>query len=660
MNFLISALQKQNLKNELTLKRLQEGLSPSEREITNQIQAHEKGHAFGEPYYRSLGLVPHSITNAKNWNDSFRRLGKDLAVLFQANVKMNDNFLAYQQKNHTEKTGLHADLNLLSMKFDRIREMIERNKGLQGFHESFKDFRHIQKDSTAEIDLKGRAVILPRTSESRRIRIDGSTVQVSSVSSFLQEEIYGDPLTLLNNFENEGLLQKYTVKDSQLFQLKIELKLPAEVQANTVSLGVSSPTPLHGMLYLSEDGKKFKETYKVSGDKILDWSFPTQTIKELKILFYKEEADGFQDGEYEHYFLLRSLALFAYAYEAEASFFSTPIAFSGPTDKVTLEAEDLIFTGTNILYSVGLEREDGKTQWHSVTNHEPLDLGLLEKEEKIVNRKNADYGQALGEGLYSIGNIPAKTSIDSIELYPGYQMWYAEKLSSIGGYNYAPTMESYDPKKIIEKTFRDVESYQFTLKSQELYVLTQYLTLPEDRVVTFPISQLSEANVSFQQVVFCNGTKTAQKNGNFTLSLRKGVNKVIVMLYLGSGPIQEDYTVTADLKINLRTLTDDVSAYPKMRYVNAVTLRDQTLLENYKYFTVADGQILVKHAPAITKEDYNDEMRYYLRYRYLNKESSFIRYENDEPYVRLLLRADLLSTNPALTPKVLSYRLSTE
>lgn len=657
---MISLLQKQKITNAVRLQKLKAGQSPSNKEVVESVVKSERGHLSGEPYYKAMNILPHTITNSTVWNRTFGNLKKDLDILFEANVMLNNTMVSFQEKSDIENSLLNSKLNLTSMKFDKIKTMIEQSTGLQGYSENFKDFKGTENESTAEVNLKEKSVTLEKSNISKRYDLSESTVTVTPITSHSSAEHYGKENSILNDFCNEYEIFKYVTQSNGEFVLEIRDDLEKPLFCNTVTLSVSSSSSLSAMLYLSEDGIAFKGVYIMEGNRDLEWIFGETTIKAVKIVIRKPGADGYKDGSYDHYFILKSLGLSRNIYEHEGIFLSKPMKFLGAVDKLTLNAEDMIFNNTNIIYSLGIERNDKKMQWSTVENGEPSEMNLLSESEEIVNRNDKNYGQSVGDGIYRVYKLPPRTNIDSIKLNPGYQMWYREHLEGIGGYNYTLNLLSYDASKIKYRNFVDAEEYQTKLLSQSLDVFTQYVECEEDQVVSFPYATVTGETSLFQQVLFCNGVKAAQKKGNFTLSLKKGLNKIIMFLYLGSGKNQEVYATEATLKVNFKEITDNVYAFPKMKYVNPYALKNENLAENYVYYTVENGHILVKHTPNANVANYNNEMRYYLSYRYLSENSPYVQYKNREPYVKIRVKALLISNDQGYTPKITNYQLSSE
>lgn len=657
---MISYLQKKKAALAVRLEKLRQGFAPSEMEVLHELAKEKTWEVTGDPRYRPPNIRANSITNSTEWNRSFRNLSEDLQILLEGNILMNNAIIGHQEKSGVVNSLMNSKVDLVSMKLEEIRNTVEDSRGMQGFSENFRDFRNIDGASTVDVNLKEKSVTLEKQNTSRRYDISGSTVTVTPLNESSSQEHYGKGNSILNDFYNEIEIYRYTVQQHGTFAVELKNILEQSVRINTVHLSMASASGTTGILYLSEDGMNFTKVYDAEDTGAMEWMFEETEIKALKIILRKSKADGYSEGMYDHYFILRNLSLMLNIYEQEGVLLGRPIKLTGAVDKVRLHAEDIIFNHTNIVYSIGVEREDGKVQWTVLENGESADLKLLSETEEIVNRNDQSYGQDAGDGIHRIYRLPSRVNIDSIRLNPGYQMWYRERLKGIGGYGYTLSLSSYDADRIDSRSFIDTEEYQVELASRDLDVLTQYVECDEDIVTTFPYAFVEGQSDSFQQILFCNGTKIAQKKGSFTVSLKKGMNKIIMFLYLGSGPQEEIYSCKVTTKVNFREVADNINAFPKMKYVNPHTLRRDTLPENYLYYSIEDDHLVVKHVPDLDTGNYNNEMRYYLSFRYLKDSSPYVRYRDGEPYIRVRLKALLVSSKQSFTPKIMNYQLSSE
>ena len=660
MRYLISFLQKEKLKREIEDRYLKDGKYPSARDVLEKSLELERGHRMGDPYYREIGIPSHSITNASRWNESFRNLEKDLHTLFEANSLLNARLLSLEERSDLENRYLYARANLLDIRMKRIEKSLKEEEGKETFTENFMDFRNVDLSGTADVNLLERSVSLEKRGGTRRQNMERTEISIEAVTDHVSEEVSGSENGMLGDFRNNLQVRKYLTRENGSFVLKIKGSMEEPVHANAVQMSMESSSSITAALYLSEDDINYELVYETENERHFEWMFEEREIRFFRIILKKNSADGYENGLYDHHFILKNISLYRNIYENKGTFLGRPRVFRDVPNELTLFAEDFQPNETGVVYAIGLERNDGKTRWISCENGEPAELGILSRREEVVNGADEGYGEPEADGLYRIYRIPEKIMERTVSLVPGYQMWYREKLQNVGGYDYIPEMSSYDASKIVQKNMVDTEEYTFSLLSRDLEVLSQYVRVNQDTSVTFSGARVSGETERFRESLYVNGLKIEKDREEFHVPLKKGMNRIVYMLYLESGPSQEQYGAEAVIRMNFREVSDDISAFPEMKYLNPYSMRKETLLENYRYYTISDGYILVKHDPSGYAGSRENEMRYYISYGYLDKNSPYVQFRNGSPYIKARLKTSLVSRNRDFSPKIMNYQLSSE
>ena len=660
MKSLISFLQKEKLKNDIKMQYLNKGQSPSEKDLLQKIKSSEKDHKLGDPYFTGLKISPHEISNSTSWNRSFSLLQKDLNTLFEANETLNKQLISLEERSDLENGYYYSKANSLHMKLKRLQESLKKKNINTGFTESFMNFKNIDLSGTVEINLMDHSVSLEKSGGTKREKVEAVNTKIEPISPYESVEDFGDSTKIFSDFQNQNKILKYTTKFSGAFRLKISSELKAHVSINGIVLRMENAAPIKAALYLSEDGADFKKIHVAEGERYFEWNFKEQAAKAFYIVLEKASADGFENGEYEHQFIFKTLGFYKNIYERKGVFLSNEIAIKGLADKITIHSEDIVPQETSIKYSIGIVRNDGAVRWISAKKDEPVSLELLQSKDEMVNSIDQGYGEIKADGLYRIYKLPEETAGNTIKLYGGYQMWYAEKLKNIGGYDYTPSLSSYDASKISEKRVVDTENHRFSLESRDLEVLTQYVRVEKETILIFPSAFATGESERFKDVVYVNGIRIERDKGSFTIPLKAGTNKVIYLLYLESGPGQESYSASVITKINFRGTSDELYAFPEFKYLNPYALRNANLAQNFRYYTIEDGYVLVKHDPLEQKNSDGVEMRYYIFYRHLTKDSTYVFRKEKESFIKIKVKALLTSNSDDFSPRIMNYQLSSE
>jgi hypothetical protein len=350
-------------------------------------------------------------------------------------------------------------------------------------------------------------------------------------------------------------------------------------------------------------------------------------------------------------------------YKSKSILVTKPIKFEDLVNIITLKANDLIFPNTSINYYVGLDNGKDKVNWELVENNVPYDLGILKKNMKIINSSSSGYGGVVDTNIHRVCKVPDNVNLNSIKLVPGYQMWYADKFniaadSSVTNFNihsFAFDDIVKSTKVVKSQSFIDCDKYDFYIEPKTLYILTQFVNVPDEtgangKYVTTKNSALASG---LQTRLLVNGNDIKDANGKYTLRLRKGVNKVQLLLYHnGTSSVQMSHN------FNFKECSQDTFALPPMQMVNYHTLKNKTQAPNYKYFAIKDGYLVVKHNPTTITVDSANDMGYMLSYKSLRAEAASL-VENTSLYqsVKFRLMAVLLSVDTAMSPQILNFRI---
>ena len=661
MKELISNLQIENAKRNIILEILQEGVSPSSFQVLEKLNYFFQDKKVGLPYYKPLEIEANSITNSEDWNKALNEIKVDLDLLFQSNGELNKKIIENEESFNTEKNLLESYLEKTEMKINTLQDMLNKANYIQSKYENFENLVKIDLSSDCFIDLKQKKATLNKISGSKRYSISDAAVTVTSNTKNINEEQFGETSQILNDLYNQFCIYKYSQEQNNPCQISINVVLKKPLDINTISIDINASNSVKAELYVSEDNISFKKLYDVQGINVLEWNFDNLKINSFNIILTKGEADSFNNDLYEHHFIIRNISTYKNLYENENTLVTKTMKFFDAVDEISLKAEDMIHNNTNLIYYLGIEDVNKNTIWHSIDNYGSVSLNILTDREKIVNRAEGGFGTMIGNGCYRVCKLPSKTNTNTIELFTGYQMWYREKLENFGGLDYTVNLNDYNPSKVTLRDFIDTENYNLKIRTREMHLLTQYVYCDEEKIVSFDKTQVPVIiSNQFQQLVICNNVEVLSSNGVFTLNLKPGKNKIQMVLYLMPKTQDDYYEYDTYIRTNFKDVTDDIYAYPKMTQLSYKELSSSSLASNYDYFAIKDEWIVVKHLPNEVKPNYENELRYFVKYKYLNDKSKYLHYDIDKPYIKIKLKALLLSGNKNITPQIINYTLSSK
>jgi hypothetical protein len=249
-------------------------------------------------------------------------------------------------------------------------------------------------------------------------------------------------------------------------------------------------------------------------------------------------------------------------------------------------------------------------------------------------------------------------------------MWSVTEYQKASGQEYDETFKfksfdftEYTDKCVAIQDFMDCEKYtNYVLNPNTLYVFTQYVNCSENKYLYnryIRVMDSAAANVleDTEQKVFINGlevSKTGEKGENlYSFALKKGVNKIQIVIY---APSKNGAGVTRWLyhNINFKEVTNDVFAFPPMKYTNWYTL-DKHMSENYRYYTIKDNYICVKCNPNYMVKSNTEDMGYFIKYYTLKTDMRHFFKANT---LSFRIMAILHSNNPELSPELLNFRIT--
>jgi hypothetical protein len=193
-----------------------------------------------------------------------------------------------------------------------------------------------------------------------------------------------------------------------------------------------------------------------------------------------------------------------------------------------------------------------------------------------------------------------------------------------------------------------------------LYVFTQYVYLKEANNVYNKRIKVMDASFNqviqdTQQKVFINGLEVSKagsgENSHYGFALKKGVNKIQIAIY---SPATGDTQRVLYHNLNFKELTNDIFAYPPMKYVNWYVL-DKQMKPNYRYYTIKDGYICVKCNPEDMISSYIEDMGYFLNYHSLKEDMAYY-FSNNKIAFRIM--AVLHSNDNNVSPEINNFRIT--
>lgn len=686
----ISRIQQNRKKEEFKQQLLKKGIEPNNYELNSLLSKYFENKTLGMPYYSPIKQEAYETSDREAYNHNFQSLGEDMQTIYDANIEANNKSVAIQEYYDTEKTKIMNAIQKLSLRVDNITEIMNSSTTGKQYAQAFDDLYDVEfygdssrniPFSSAFIDLLQKKVYTEKSNTKvNKLNISNTNISIEGLKKFKSYTSRGE----ISNILTDTIDSVYTLicksKNDTKQTIDIVLDLQTNMDINTVMFRFTSSKNMNCQLSLSEDGENYVPVHDISGSNLIEWNFPVKTVRYLKITIIKSESDGYDTSNetvkyFEYYYILKNISVAFESFESKSVFVSKVISFDDLINSITLNAVDRIYNNTRIDYFIGFDNGTDKVGWDSIENHKDHELFMFEKRNKILNYHliaSDDFGsmEPMATELYRIYKIPAGVNRNSVKLTPGYNMWSVMMYQKTDSQEYDANFRfnsfdftEYTNQCTHTQLFMDCENYNtFKLYPNTLYTFTQYVSLDvannlQNKYIR--VYDAGSANVltNTEQKVFVNGmevSSTGDTGENFySFALKKGVNKIQVVVYApssaGAGTTRWLYH-----NVNFKEATNNVFAFPPMKYINWYVL-DKQMKPNYQYYTIKDGYVCIKCTPEdMVKSDLED-MGYFMTYHALRDDMVYY-FTNDKLAFRIM--AILHSTDSNVSPEIINFRIT--
>lgn len=665
-------------KEEYITQLVQKGIEPNNFELNKLLTEYFDNHILGMPYYSPIKQIPYEESSKKDYNHNFETLNEDINTIYEANIEVNNKAVAIQEYYDTEKSKVFHAIDKIVLRTNTLQESLKSNKKIQEYIEVFDSLYNLEMYgnesrnipyTTSFVDLLQKRIYTEKVnSQVNKMLINNGSVVLNGVNNFESYTEDGNIQNILNDTINDIYIftgQSFVNTDKKV---DIYVDLGKLMTFNTIILRSTSSNDVVFTASLSDDGDNYYTIYDIEGKDIIEWNFDKKTARYIKLTITKQEADGMTTINntyiYEYYYILKNLTIANEQFEMKSVLVTKPIEFMNLTNFVKLDAKDMTFNNTRIDYFIGFDNGTGKIGWDSIENHKEHELFMFEKQHKIANfgtYENFAEKSSIN-GLYKIFELPDGTNVNSLKVIPGYNMWAVTEYNRTqGDSDDGFSLTSGDITNYIKQCFKnyefmDCENYHdFQISTNVLYIFTQYIDAPSSSLVSdkyIHVINSEGESVTSDIKVFLNGyEQSIDDNGKYAFNIRKGVNKIQIAVYSPSSQILTRYL---EHNINFKELTNDVYAYPQMKYTNNKTLG--SLMDyTFEYYTIRNNTIYVNFDPEnlISKE--NDDMGFMIIYYSLKPDME--RYFSNNK-LKFRIMAVLSSKDKNMSPSIINFKIT--
>lgn len=625
-------LQIKQKDEEFSLHLLQEGHPITSYQVNKKINEFFDDKTPGLPYMSNKRFKKYDKSNKDDYNNIFKTIKQDLenAYIIYNNQTDYGTIINGDYDTRIEQTNKAVDSLILQTQI--LEEYTKKKIAYTPFIINFNDLRYVNTKNlvtnnipytTSEIDyntstLKNELQSTPND----KIDLSNATIKLSCNHSKITTD--KDIINITNEILNNSVTVKATTQSNTPSQLIIDVDLKENKDISRIELIGYSLYNTTVTLYVSEDGTNYYEKSSGPGNANLIWRFNQTSVSAIKIMISKTDFDYLSDDcTGETYFMFSNLALYMDKYKKTSVYTSETIEFKDAISDVTIDPVHELPPKTDIAYFIGVENNSNNIEWKAINPNKTIDLGLLNKEEKILNFSTDNdnifgfkvYSEASESFYFRINDIPKYTNINSIQVRTGLSQWLIEELNVNDKYNQDyPTDNKCHTNDYSKARVSAISPLDATImelrceKENNYFILSQYALCDKDiiienRYIEFDYEKIEQADGTFinkenlDTILLINGKQVFPKNNKYTFKLKAGENLIQIMFLLTNHDISKKDSEgniiikTIRHNFNLLSYCNKIFAGPQMERINYNSLLQNISNQSLKYFAVNEENL---------------------------------------------------------------------
>ena len=557
----------QRATEEILKEELQRGNLPSSKEFAWKLSQRMEASDFSKPEFVYRSVRDGMLAYAERHNESIMRISNDFEVLYENIREVHDLLGKHFSAFDIEREILEKEIFAVET---RLREKVllyAQSGFLTAVFDVFESFDKMDEvqSSNVLLDVKNHEVrLVEELRLSKRVPVDTTTFEVMGGFEKKMADI-GMPLDVIHDgFDDETWQRVVHTKDDREVVGELNLSFGEGQLVNQLVLSLMTIKPMGVSVTYTPDGLNWlsipyhEEEVMASGR--IDMKFPTLNMREAKVRFRKKEHDEHipeEDGfEFRYLFGLKEVEVRTLRFPERGVYQSVPLTVDGPNNyvinKVSLEVEEVLPTGTDILYEVSV---NGTEDWRGISplgrknaayptivdfqrieNAEPVSFTMgegLSVRQSIIGGMDAN-----GISFYSLGKVTGRRIIEGSErLYVGRNTWECRSYEKMRTAGHVPSLEDWEGangeiqyeyeemselrRSLLFENKKGVGKRNYYCRCGVLY------DGAEDIVVATPVSTEPIA-------MFLNGEKIFEGIAEATpvnLKMKQGWNEIVVLVY---------------------------------------------------------------------------------------------------------------------------------
>lgn len=463
----------QRATEEILREELEKGNLPTSKEFAWKLSQKMEKSDFSKPEFVYQSVRDGMLMYAERHNASIGQISRDLGILYENVREIHELLGTHFSAFEVEREILEKEIFAVET---RLREKVllyAQSGFLTAVFDVFDSFEKMDESRSENVllDTKNHEV---RLVEELRLskRVPVTTTRFDIIGSYEKKVAdIGMPIEVIHDgFDDESWQQVIHTKEDREVTGEVTLSFGEGESINQVVISLMTIKPVGVQVLYTGDGLNWLEVpyheqeVLVSGR--MDLKFPSIGVKEMKIRMRKKEHDeqvpeeeGF---EFRYLFGLKEIEVRNLRFPEQGVYQSKPMAIDGPANyvvnKVSLDVEEVLPTGTDIVYEVALS---GSEDWRGISpigrknaaypllvdfqrieGAEPVSFsmgGELSVSQSIIGSLETN-----GISFYSLGKVSGKRIIEGSErLYVGRNSWECKSYEEDKGEDHVPSLDDW-------------------------------------------------------------------------------------------------------------------------------------------------------------------------------------------------------------------------
>lgn len=394
----------QEMTERILKEQLQLGNLPTSKEFIWRLSQAMRELPLDEPEFRFRAFNATEATSSALYNQQIEKAIRDFTLLYGNIVEVHQLLNKHFSSFETERAKLEARIDQLQ---NELKEKILLYAS-DGFLASV--FDHF--DNVEKVDLPlCENIVVDTTHHQVRLAEEANTSKRVVPAHNTSFEMIGQPkykiTKLTGNIQDVYADELDTVwqitvqkEKNELVQACLESVYGMKTMVNRLELDLLTVESLQLRIEFTPDGTTwfylpYHEDWKPVAGKIV-YDFPALEVKGFRFWLEKGQADQqVQDDDgfvHSYLFGVKHIRLYCKQYPTSGVFYGKSLAIKGPdnfvVNKVSLDVEEEVPTGTNLRYEVAVPRIDGTEEWRAI---DPI-RRKNPKERQIIDFSNITGG----------------------------------------------------------------------------------------------------------------------------------------------------------------------------------------------------------------------------------------------------------------------------